>query len=178
MKLNSFRELFVVLLSDVYQMQLHYQAAFPGFSKKIYSEELKTLMKDYHAESKVQLERIEKVFRLLGEEPKKVDWSHDTRKFFADIEKFLADNPTSALVDSAIIALAQRIEHIKIATYGTLAEYADIVESSEIKSLITACLKAEWKADAQLTKVARGKWFRAGVNKEATHNIHSAAGAK
>ena len=176
-KLNSFRDLFIHLLSDIYAFENLNVAELPKLIKKTDSDELKRCLQQHLAETKTQVKRLEHVFKLLDEKPFKVDWMQDVKGLIVSTEKFLKDDPASPLVDAAIIAITQRIEHYEIATYGTLAEFADCVGNDEIKKLLGESLKEEEKADVTLSKIAKGGWFKSGINAEATHNLQS-AGAK
>lgn len=67
-----------------------------------------------------------------------------------------------------MIALAQRIEHVEIATYGTLKEYADVLDYDEVKDILNETIKEEGHADKVLTKVAEGGLLKEGVNVKAS----------
>lgn len=173
-KLHSFRDLFLHLLSDIYVVENLIVVELPKMAKKADCEELKTALHNHLVETKNQVKRLEEIFYHLEEKPIMVDWAHDIKSLFASGAAFLKEEPSSPLVDAAIIAICQRIEHFEIATYGTLAEFADCVKNEEIKKLLGESLKEEVKADAALTKIAKGSWFRSGINEEATHHLQSA----
>ena len=157
MKLNSFRELFLFLLSDIYTVENQFVADLPLFIKKAESGELKKALENHLNETKKQVVRLNKIFELLQEEPAHYGWARNVRNLFVDVEKFLADNPTSLLTDSTIIAIEQRIQHFEIATYGTLRAFAKIVNHEEIASILDEALQEEVKTDTILTKIIKGE---------------------
>jgi ferritin-like metal-binding protein YciE len=59
-----------------------------------------------------------------------------------------------ALRDTAIIAAAQRIQHFRIATYGTLAAYAKLLHHHDEKRVLGAILEEERAIDEDLTVIA------------------------
>lgn len=171
MKLGSFKELFICLLSDIYDVENQIVTNLPKVIKQVHAEELKTALQDHLVETKNQVKRLEKIFQLAGERPMKIEWSRDIKNLFADGERFMKEQPSSPLLDAAIIVMMQRVEHFEIATYGCLQEFAEVLENPEIKNLLHESLKEEHKADSALTKLAKGGLFSKGINAEATHNL-------
>ncbi len=171
MKLSSFRELFIYLLSDIYAVENIIVAALPRVINAVESEELKKALQQHFAETKDQVKRLEECFYLLGDRPVVTAGAQEIRNLFIEAHKLGEDNPPSPLMDATIIAIAQHVEHYEIAKYGTLAEFADCVDNTEVKKLMGESLKEEVRADEALTKIAKGGWFKSGINEEATHNL-------
>lgn len=59
-----------------------------------------------------------------------------------------------ALRDTALIAAAQRVQHYRIATYGTLAAYAKQLRHHDEKRILGAILEEERAIDEDLTVIA------------------------
>jgi ferritin-like metal-binding protein YciE len=59
-----------------------------------------------------------------------------------------------ATLDAALIASAQKVEHYEIASYGTLATFAEIMGHQDAKDLLGQTLDEEKEADEKLTQVA------------------------
>lgn len=171
MKINSFNDLFLVILSDIFFVENQIIAEFPKIINKAHSEELKEALKHHLNETKMQEKRLEKIFKILNENPIESEWVNSLMNVFARTDKFLEQNTSSSLLDAAIIALLQRIEHFEIATYGTLIEYAKVFDQEEVKTILAESLKEEGKADTTLTKLAEGGWFNKGINVEALRHI-------
>lgn len=168
MKLVSFEDLFVCLLSDVYSVENLIVKEMPKMIQKASSNELKQSLAEHLDETKEQIKRLDKVFKLIKQKPCSVEWASDIKNLFKDAEAFLTENTASPLLDAAIIAIGQRIEHFEIATYGTLQEFAKVLDyDDEVQDLLEDTLKEEGKADTILTKVAEGGMFKKGVNIEA-----------
>lgn len=171
MKLNSLKDLFLCLVSDAYAIETQLIAHLPNVIKRVDSDSLKETLQSHLSETKTQAKRLEKIFRIMDEAPCTVEWSRDVKNIFSDMDRFLKSNPSSPLLDSAIIVFVQRVKHVEIATYGSLKEFADVLDNSEIKAIINETIKEEGKTDAALTKIATGGFFTCGVNVEATHNL-------
>jgi ferritin-like metal-binding protein YciE len=177
-KLNSFRDLFLHLLSDLYVVENLSVVELPKLAKKADSPELKTALSNHLAETKAQIKRIEEIFHILEEKPVVSGLSQNLKGLFASTETFLKNEPSSPLLDAALIVMCQRIKHFEIANYGTLAEFADCVKNDHIKKMLGETLKEEVKADGALTKIAKGSWFRTGINEEAAHHLQTAGSEK
>jgi ferritin-like metal-binding protein YciE len=167
MKLNSFEDLFVCLLSDIYEVENQIVKDIPVLMKRAYSDELKDALRTHLDETKEQVKRLDNIFRLIKQQPKRVEWASDVKNLFADAGAFLQENNPSPLLDAAIIAIAQRIEHFEIATYGTLREFAKVLDYDEVEDILDETIKEEGHADKLLTKLAEGGMFKKGINIEA-----------
>jgi ferritin-like metal-binding protein YciE len=59
-----------------------------------------------------------------------------------------------AVIDAALIATAQRVEHYEIAGYGTVRTFANLLGYGEAADLLQATLDEESEADKALTELA------------------------
>ncbi len=90
----------------------------------------------------------------MGEKPKtkKCDAMEglisETESIISDTEK------GSAIRDAGLILAAQKVEHYEIATYGTLAAFADAMQEANVAKLLRSILKDEKKSDKSLTALA------------------------
>lgn len=171
MKMHSFNDLFLALLSDIYYVENQFVTDLPKVIAKAQSEELKEALTVHLNETKTQISRLERIFTLLDEKPVEADWLNNTVAFSSRIDRFLDMNIASPLLDAAIIVMVQRVEHFELATYGTLLEYANIVDQDEISDILKESLKEATKTDSALTKLAKGGVFSKGINVEALRHL-------
>ena len=61
------------------------------------------------------------------------------------------------LRDAGLIASAQKLEHYEIAAYGTAAALAGQLDLRDDQRMLHDSLEEERKADAALTKLAKGE---------------------
>ena len=66
------------------------------------------------------------------------------------------------VLDAALIAGGQKVEHYEIASYGTLAYFADLLDEARSKGLLGETLDEEKAADQKLNQIAKSK-----VNRDA-----------
>ena len=60
-----------------------------------------------------------------------------------------------AVMDAALIGAAQRVEHYEIAAYGTVREFAKILDEPKHASLLEETLNEEKETDEKLTDLSR-----------------------
>lgn len=170
-QLDSFKDLFVYLLSDVYNIETQIVTHLPQMAKMADSADLKEALTLHLEETREQVKRLDRIFKELNTHPEKVFWSPDIKNVFNDISAFVKGNEPSPLLDAAIIAMATRIEHVEIATYESLVAYACVLEAKGVEKELKETLKEEEKACSKLTKLAKGGLFTTGINAEATRNL-------
>jgi ferritin-like metal-binding protein YciE len=84
-----------------------------------------------------------------------------------EAKKTMKEVENNDVMDAAIIAAAQRIEHYEIAGYGTAASMAKELGYDKCADLLSDTLGEEKHADSKLSKLAEGGWFSGGLNEEA-----------
>ena len=60
----------------------------------------------------------------------------------------------SLWVDAALIAVAQKVEHYEIATYGTLCAWAELMGHTDALQLLKQTIEEEETTDERLTELA------------------------
>jgi ferritin-like metal-binding protein YciE len=160
MPAKSLRELFVEELRDMYDGEKQLTRALPKMAKAADSEELGAAFRSHLQETEKQVTRLEQVFRSIGETArgKKCDGIQG----IVEESKPAMEELDGAILDAALIAGAQKVEHYEIASYGTLAYFADLLGESKAKELLGQTLEEEKAADEKLNQIAKST-----VNREA-----------
>lgn len=150
---EGLRELFVDSLKDIYWAEKALTKALPKMSKNATTEALVTAIEGHTEVTLQQVERLEKVFGLLGEKAvaKKCEAMDGLIKEGQDIMESTEAGPVR---DAGIIAASQKIEHYEIATYGTLRAFAKTLGEDEVAGLLEETLAEEKEADVTLTEAA------------------------
>ena len=147
-------ELFYEELQDIYWAEKHLTKALPKMAKAASTEELKDAINEHLAVTQTQVERLDKVFELLGKkaQAKKCEAMEGLTKEADGVIEDTEDG--SATRDVALILAAQKVEHYEIATYGGLATLATTLGLDEIHDLLGETLAEEKEADTTLTGIA------------------------
>lgn len=151
---EEFRDFFIDELKDILWAEKALLKALPKMRKAATGKELAASFDSHLAETEAQISTLEQVFELMGEKPKtkKCDAMEglisETESIIADTEK------GSAIRDAGLILAAQKVEHYEIATYGTLAAFADAMQEAKVAKLLRSILRDEKKSDKKLTILA------------------------
>lgn len=147
----QFREFFIDQIKDIYWAEKHLTAALKKMKKAATSPTLAEAFENHIVESEGQIERLKRVFELLGKraQTKKCEAMEG---IVAEAEEVIADTEKDTYTrDAALILAAQKAEHYEIASYGTLKYYAELMGETEIARELGATLKEEKNTDSLLT---------------------------
>ena len=157
---DGLKKLYVDELKDLYSAENQLVKALPKMVKAASSEQLRKGFEQHLEQTKEHVARLEEIFRSLDESPKgkKCMGMEGLIKEGAEVigEKF-----EDAVMDAALIGAAQRVEHYEIAAYGTVREFARILDEPKHAFLLEQTLTEEKETDEQLTEVSKAVNTRA-----------------
>ena len=139
---KSLQELFVEELRDMYDAEKRLTRALPKLARAATSSALRTAFTDHARQTEGQVTRLEQVFRSIGEtvRGKKCD---GIMGIVEEGNRAIEELEEGSVRDAALIAGAQKVEHYEIASYGTLAYFADLLENDRAKELLAETLDEE-----------------------------------
>jgi len=154
MKLMTLHDLFVAELKDIYHAENQLVKALPKMAKAATSEELRAGFETHLEETEGQVERLDKIFEMLDMAPrgKKCEAMQSLIK---EGKEMMEEDAEDAVLDAALIAAAQKVEHYEIASYGTLRTYAQMLGMDEAAALLQETLDEESATDEKLTELAQ-----------------------
>jgi len=133
-KLNSLDDLLLHEVQDMYHAEKQVGKALPDVAEQAASPELKSALEEHLQQTKVHVNRLERVFEILGQEPKATKCKA-MKGILDEGEDTISEKGSSETIDAAIIMSAQKVEHYEIAAYGSLAAWADMLGRQDIKQL-------------------------------------------
>lgn len=161
-EIKTFDDLFLHQLQDLYYAENKITKKLPGMIEKATNRDLSAGLKAHLEETKGHVERLEQIFKKLGKTPKSTDCPA-IDGILKEAEEVSGDIEDKEVLDAAIIASAQAVEHYEITKYGTMVAWAHALGHDGVVSLLSATLKEEEAADKKLTTVA----VRKNVNRKA-----------
>ncbi|MDV3308700.1 MAG: ferritin-like domain-containing protein [Cyclobacteriaceae bacterium] len=162
---SKLQKLFTDELKDIYWAEKALVKAIPKMIKKATSEELIQALESHLAETEEHVSRVEEVFAELGMEPR-TKKCEAMEGLIAEAESVMKDADDGVMLDAAIIASAQKVEHYEIASYGTLRTFAQTLGLKEAVQLLEQTLTEEKAADEKLTEVAESSINMQAANEE------------
>ncbi len=161
MSLDSLEKLFIDELKDIYNAEKQLTRALPRMAKAAESPELQQAFTTHLKETEGQIQRLERVFKELGQAVRGKKCKGMEGLIEEGKEK-LEEEGEPEVVDAALIASAQKVEHYEIATYGCLRTYAELLGYSEAAQLLQQNLQEEEATDKKLTQLGES-----GINQAA-----------
>jgi ferritin-like metal-binding protein YciE len=153
MKVDSLEKLLVDELRDLYSAEKQITHALPRMAKAAENEELRTALETHLKETEKQIERLDRVFEILGKSS-----SGKTcvgmKGLLEEGKEMMEEVEEGNLRDAAMISAAQRVEHYEMAGYGAVRTYAENLGQKEIAQLLQETLNEEGEADKKLTQIA------------------------
>ena len=152
-KLNSLDDLLVHELQDIYHAEGQILKALPKMTKAATNQDLKAAFEEHRVQTEGQDKRLEQVFKLLGH-PVKGKKCEGMAGLIEEGKKVMEEDADPAVLDAALIAAAQKVEHYEIAAYGCLCTYAEMLGFDEAHELLGKNLDEEESTDEKLTALA------------------------
>lgn len=150
---NSLDELFLHQLKDLYDAEHRLTDAIPKMAEKASHASLKNAFMHHLQETEKQIERLEMIFQNIGHEPERVKCAAMVGLITEGGEVLDAKGDPDVL-DAALIAAAQRVEHYEISGYGTARAFALRLGNRYAAELLQESLDEESAADEKLTMIA------------------------
>ena len=155
------RDLFVTELQSMLYMEDKLASdVLPELGREITQADFKADINEHLEETRRHVANLERVFELLGEEPK-TDKSHAIDGLVAQHDKIIKNIETDELRDVFNAGAAAKTEHLEIAAYEGLITTAETLDEDEIVSLLEenlddekAALKKVEKASKEITAQA------------------------
>jgi ferritin-like metal-binding protein YciE len=151
--IKTFNDLFVHTLRDIYYAEKQIVQALPEMIKKAGDPRLKQGLEAHLGETKNHVKRLEQVFKQHGAEAKGVDCPA-IDGIIEEADEITGEVADKQVLDAAIIAAAQAVEHYEMTRYGTLIAWAKQLGRSDCAALLQQNLDEEKAADKKLTTLA------------------------
>ena len=171
MALDSLRDLYVEQLKDLYSAESQILQALPKMAAKAKHADLRSGFELHQRQTQEHVRRLEQLFERLGERPGGVT-CEGMKGLLKEGEKTMKERADSDVLDAALIADAQRVEHYEIAGYGCVRTYARMLGRQDDVSLLQQTLDEEGATDEKLTQLAERV-----VNLDAAQGDRAATGA-
>ena len=152
--IKTMEDLFLHQLEDIYYAEQQLTKAIPKMADMATNADLKAGLKSHVIDTKNQIERLDKVFAKLGKQPKGTDCPA-IDGLIKEADETAGEIEDKAVLDAAVVANSQAVEHYEMSRYGTLRTWAEELGMPDAAALLEATLKEEKATDAALTTLAK-----------------------
>lgn len=166
---QELHKLFLDELADLYNAEQQLTKALPKMVKAAQSTDLRQAFESHLEETRTHVTRLEKVATSLGESLGRKKCKA-MEGLIEEAGELMQENEDSSVLDAALIAAAQKVEHYEIASYGTVCSWAESMGHHDALTLLKETLDEEKAADEKLTEIAESE-----ANQAETQNERGAA---
>jgi ferritin-like metal-binding protein YciE len=163
---EALMELFEHGLKDLYWVEKALTKSIPKMIRKAENEELANALEDHLEVTENQVDKLERIFNAIDKaaRAKKCVGMEGILKEGEELMKEF-DGP---VLDSAIIAAAQKVEHYEMSSYMSLITLADTLDMPKESALLQEILAEEMEADKTLSRIAGTDAHQTAINAKAS----------
>jgi ferritin-like metal-binding protein YciE len=151
--IKTLDDLFVHTLQDIYYAENQITKALPKMIAKATHPELKQGFETHLRQTETQIQRLEKVFQMHGHSPKAVTCPA-INGIIEEANEVAGEIADKDVLDAALVASAQAVEHYEITRYGTLIAWAKRLGREDCAGVLQQNLDEEKATDHLLTAMA------------------------
>lgn len=151
--IKTMNDLFVHMLQDIYYAENKIVKSLPDMIERATDPQLKQAFQAHLGETRNQVQRLTEVFRMHGVEAKSVNCPA-IDGILDEAEDVAGEVADKHVLDAALIAAAQAVEHYEMTRYGTLVAWAKLLGRNDCASILQQTLDEEKAADTKLDTLA------------------------
>jgi ferritin-like metal-binding protein YciE len=154
--IKTMDDLFLHTLQDIYYAENKIVKSLPSMIDTATDAQLKQGLKAHLGETEGHVKRLEQVFQLLNQKPTSVGCPA-IDGIIEEAQEITGEVEDKDVLDAAIIAAAQAVEHYEITRYGSLIAWAKRLGRADAARILEQTLNEEKAADKKLTTIAESK---------------------
>ena len=154
--IKTMDDLFVHTLRDIYYAEKQITKALPDMIEKASDPQLKQGFQTHLRETENHVKRLEQVFELTGKKAQGVDCPA-IDGIIKEANEVAGEVDKKTVMDAALIAAAQAVEHYEMTRYGTLISWAKQLGRNDVVTLLNQTLDEERATDKKLTAMAESQ---------------------
>ncbi|WP_412069863.1 ferritin-like domain-containing protein [Rubrivirga sp. IMCC43871] len=152
--ITDLRGLFLHGLKDLYYAEKQSKKTIASMAEKASNADLKSQLEAHAEHSDTHIQRLDKVFELIGEKAEGVT-CEAMDGILKESKHLMGEVEDAETRDAAIVFCAQAIDHYEITRYGSLATFAERLGYDEAAQLLGDTLGEEEDADERLSLLAK-----------------------
>jgi ferritin-like metal-binding protein YciE len=163
MPMESLEDLLEEQLKDLYNAETQLLKALPKMAKRASSPALKKAFESHTEETRIQIERLQQASEKLGIRKLSGKVCKAMKGLIEEGKEVLEEEGEGPVIDAALVAAAQRVEHYEISAYGTVRAMAEQLGNAQAAKLLQKTLDEESATDEKLTKISEGELLPAAA---------------
>jgi ferritin-like metal-binding protein YciE len=152
-KVRDLKALYIEQLRLLLSAEEQLLLALPKLYDAATDTQLKQAFRSHTQETEVQSARLREILKRIADSPSALKCK-SMSTLIAEAEGEAENAAHEPVRDAALIAVAQKIEHYEIASYGTVRHFARVLEFERDVELLDQTVREEGHADQLLTSIA------------------------
>ena len=152
-EMDTLHALYVEELKDLWSAENQILKGLPRMIKAASHPQLKRAFTKHAAQTKMQVKRLERICKELGESPRGKKCV-GMEGLLEEAKDLLSEKPEPNVLDAGLISAAQHVEHYEMAGYGTVRTYAQQLGFDGQAALLQQTLDEEGETDKLLSSLA------------------------
>jgi ferritin-like metal-binding protein YciE len=163
--MDTLNELFEDQIKDLYNAENQLLKALPKMAKKASASGLKKGFEKHLKQTEGHVSRLEEIakmweFKPSGKKCKAMEGLLEEGK------EVLEEDGNESVIDAALIAAAQRVEHYEISAYGSARALAERLGCTETAELLQSTLDEEEETDKLLSQISESSVLKSAPIEE------------
>jgi ferritin-like metal-binding protein YciE len=154
--IKTMDDLFQHTLQDIYYAENKIVKSLPDMIEVAHDGQLKQGLQAHLKETEGHVKRLEQIFQMLGHKVKSVNCPA-IDGIIEEAEEVTGEVEDKDVLDAAVIACGQAVEHYEITRYGSLVAWAKQLGRADVAAILEQTLNEEKAADKKLTGIAESK---------------------
>jgi ferritin-like metal-binding protein YciE len=163
MKMQSVDDLLFTGLTYVHDFEQKISQQASKMAAASSDPELKQAFEKSQAKGQEYAQRVQAVFAKLGKSPESNE-NHIAKAMIDEVENMIANTDASPVRDAALIVAANQQQQYRVASYGSLRDYAGLIGKQDAVEALQQNLDDSKGGDEKLTRIGQER-----VNQEAAH---------
>jgi len=151
--MKSMNDLVLHFLQDIYYAEKAGVRGMAKMAKAVENADLKQAILEHRDQSQQHLSRLEQVFETLGKRARGKACAA-MNGLLEEADEAAEDGDKGPVLDAALIACAQAVDHYEIARYGALVAWARQSGNDEAAEILQGILDEEKENDSRLNEIA------------------------
>lgn len=152
MKMNTLDDLLADMVKDLYSAETQITKALPKLAKTASSDELRMAFEEHLSQTHKQIERLDKIgqqleVRLKGKKCVGMEGIIEEGKEVLEAEG------EPEVIDLALIAAAQKVEHYEVASYSAAIDLAQLIGHEDVAGMLQETLDEEQQTSERLDQL-------------------------
>lgn len=163
--MKTLKKLFIDSLAEIYDAEVRLVGAMPLMAVAATCPFLQEAILTHLKETETRVAKLDKIFKLIDERSKRRT-SETTIALLNESAEIMSHFKGFPVINAALIAALQKIEHYEIASYGCLRDWATVLGYDEAADLLQEILNDDKATNQAFTELARSL-----SNREALYEV-------